>query len=549
MKKTVITLLTVLAAALQGWACTSIIVGPKASTDGSVMCTYNCDSFGTFHPLYHYSAATHRPGEMRKVIDRDTRVYHGDIPEAPVTYNVMGDVNEYQVNISETTFGGRKEMIDTTGILDYGSLMCIALQRSKTAREAIDVMTSLAAKYGFCSSGETFSVCDPGEAWIMEMMGCGPGSKNVVWVAIRIPDNAVCAHANQSRITTFDRNDKNNVLYSANVVSYARSMGWYDGKDEDFSFCDTYDEPDFGGRRACDARVWAVFNKFKDGCERYLPYVKGMEPLDKVERMPLWIVPDSKVSLQDVLACLRDHYEGTDLAMDNDPGMGLYDSPFRPTPLRYKIGDKEYFNERPIATMQTAFTWVSQLRGWMPREVGALLWWANDDGDVAAYTPINGSSTRIPYAYNTPGADAFTFNPDNAYWLENMVGNMVYPRYSMLYPSLKTVRDSLENSFFHNQPLIEAQAMELLKTNRQAAIDMLNDYSIAQVDNMMVAWKKLAAYLIVKFNDGIIKEEENGQFLRSKGDFRPVVTRPGYTEKAKQQIANSPAATRLQSPQ
>ncbi|MBQ3961809.1 MAG: C69 family dipeptidase [Muribaculaceae bacterium] len=536
-------ILLLMAAAVLGLsssdACTSIIVGKKASADGSVMTTYNCDSYGTFHPLYHYAAGKHKKGTMRDVIDRDSRVYHGQIAEAEETYNVIGDINEWQVSIGETTFGGRHEMIDTTGILDYGSLMAIALQRSKTAREAIQVMTSLADQYGYCSSGESFSICDPNEAWIMEMVGCGPGSKKVAWVALRVPDEAICVHANQSRIGKFNMKDKQNVLYSKNVVSYARSQGWFKGKDEDFSFNDAYNEPDFGGRRYCDARVWTIYRKFADCFDRYLPYVEGKEPLDKVERMPLWIIPNRKLSVQDVQMCLRDHYEGTALAMDNDMGQGLYESPFRPSPLKFTVDGKDYFNERPVATMQTAFTWISQLRSWLPREVGGVLWWANDDGDVAVYTPIYCGNTVQPRCYNTPGADAVTFSMDNAYWVENWVGNMVYPRYSLLYPSLKAVRDSLETSYFANQTAIENHAMALLKADRGAALKFLNNYSNEVAEQMLARWKELATYLIVKFNDGIVREEENGRYKMSKTGFHPVTTRPGYPAKIAKKLVES----------
>lgn len=539
MKKILLLMAAALLAMSPSEACTSIIVGKKASADGSVMTTYNCDSYGTFHPLYHYAAGKHAKGTMRDVIDRDSRVYHGQIAEAEETYNVIGDINEWQVSISETTFGGRHEMVDTTGILDYGSLMAIALQRSKTAREAIQVMTSLADEYGYCSSGESFSVCDPNEAWIMEMVGCGPGSKKVAWVAMRVPDEAICVHANQSRISKFNMKDKQNVLYSKNVVSYARSQGWFKGKDEDFSFNDAYDEPDFGGRRYCDARVWTIYRKFAEGFDRYLPYVEGKEPLDKVERMPLWIVPNRKLSVQDVQMCLRDHYEGTALAMDNDMGQGLYESPFRPSPLKFTVDGKDYFNERPVATMQTAFTWISQLRSWLPREVGGVLWWANDDGDVAVYTPIYCGNTVQPNCYNTPGADAVHFSMDNAYWVENWVGNMVYPRYSLLYPSLKLVRDSLESSYFANQPAVENHALALLKSDRSAALKYLNDYSNEVAEQMLARWKELATYLIVKFNDGIVREEENGHYKMSKTGFHPVTTRPGYPAKIAKKLVES----------
>ena len=288
-------------------ACTNFIVGKKASTDGSVICSYNADDYGLFIGLCHFPAGKHAKGEMRKIYDWDNKKYHGEIPEAPETYNVIGNINEYQVTIGETTYGGREEMRDSTGILDYGSLIYVALQRSKTAREAIQVMTSLVEKYGYNSGGETFTICDPNEAWIMEMMGKGPGSRGAVWVAIRIPDNAICGHANQSRIRTFNQKDKENVMFSKDCISFARSKGWFTGKDKDFSWNETYAAPDFGGRRFCDARVWSFFRHFDKGFDRYLPWAEGKDP--NAEPMPLWIVPDRKVSVQDIEACMRDHYD------------------------------------------------------------------------------------------------------------------------------------------------------------------------------------------------------------------------------------------------
>ena len=295
-------------------ACTNFIIGKNASVDGSVICTYNADDYGLFIGLNHFPAGKHQAGTMRDIYDWDTNVYHGQIPEAAETYNVIGNINEYQVTIGETTYGGREEMVDTTGIIDYGSLIYIALQRSKTAREAIRIMTTLTNQYGYNSEGETFTICDPNEAWIMEMMGKGPGSKGTVWVAIRIPDNAVCGHANQSRIGKFNMKDKKNVLYSKDVVEFARKKGWYTGKDADFSWKEAYAKPDFSGRRFCDARVWSFFNHFQD-MSKYLPWALGKDP--NAEDMPLWIIPEKKVSIQDVQACMRDHYEGTPLAIDS----------------------------------------------------------------------------------------------------------------------------------------------------------------------------------------------------------------------------------------
>lgn len=516
-------------------ACTNFIVAKGASADGSVMCTYNADDYGMFIGLAHYAAGTHQKGEMRKVIDWDTKKYHGEIPEAPVTYNVIGNINEFQVTIGETTYGGREEMVDTTGIIDYGSLIYIALQRSRTAREAIKVMTSLAEKYGYNSEGETFTICDPNEAWIMEMMGCGGDKKQkVVWVAVRVPDNAICGHANQSRIGVFSQY-QTEVLHSKNVVSFARQKGWYKGTDKDFSWKNTYAFPDFSGRRWCEARVWSFFNHHKD-MSRWLPWAIGKDK--NAEDMPLWIVPNKKLSVQDLESDMRDHYEGTELSVADgkDMGGGIWQMPYRPTPLAFKVNGKSYFNERPTSTQQTGFSYVSQMRSWLPREIGGVLWFGNDDGNMIAYTPIYCGNTVQPECYNTPGADAVTFSMKNAYWVCNWVSNMVYPRYSMMFPSLKTVRDSLEASYFANQAAVEAKAKELYKDNKDAAIKYLNDYSNQKAQQMLARWRQLAFYLIVKYNDMTVKPEADGKFTRTKEGIGATVERPGYPEAFKEEL-------------
>ena len=518
--KSLILSAAMLLASSGAFACSNLIVGKKASVDGSVMVSYNADDYGMFGHLCHYPAGTHPKGSMRQIYDWDSGVYHGEIEEAPVTYNVIGNINEFQLSIGETTYGGREEMVDSTGILDYGSLIYVTLQRAKTAREAISVMTSLVEKYGYNSEGETFSICDPNEAWIMEMQGTGAGSKGVVWVAMRIPDDAICAHANQSRIGKFNMKDKKNVLYSKNVISYARKMGWFNGKDSDFSWKNTYAFPDFSGRRFCDARVWSFFNHYADDFDRYLPWALGKDK--DAEDMPLWIVPNRKLSVADVENGMRDHYEGTALALDTTSiGSGIYEMPYRPTPLTFTVDGKQYFNERPISTQQTAFTFVSQLRSWLPREIGGVLWFGNDDANMVAYTPVYCGNTVQPACYNTKGADAVTFSSDNAFWLCNMVSNMVYPRYSQLFPELKAVRDSLETSYFANQTSIEKQAADLYQTDKAAALKLLNNYSNTKADEMLASWKHLATRIIVKYNDMAVKKEKDGKLLQS-------VTRPGY---------------------
>ena len=530
MKKTVFFSL-MLMAGTYAMACTNYIVGKKASVDGSVMCTYSADDYGMFQPLCHFPAGKHPKGTMRDIRDWDSNEYHGQIPEAEETYNVVGNINEWQVTIGETTFGGREEMVDSTGTLDYGSLIYIALQRSKTAREAIKVMTTLAETYGYNSEGETFTICDPEEAWIMEMMGCGAGSKGVVWVALRVPDDAICAHANQSRIRTFNVKDKANCMASKNVVKFAREKGWYSGKDADFSCCDTYAAPDFGGRRFCEARVWTFFNKYCDYMDRYVGYASG--EVDGAEPMPLWIVPNRKLSVKDLEMAMRDHYEGTPFALDGDIGGGIWEMPYRPTPLKFEVDGKTYFNERPVSTQQSGFVYVSQMRSWLPREIGGVLWFGNDDANMVSYNPVYCSATRIPNCFNTPGADAIHFSMDNAFWVCNWVSNMVYPRYAQMFVSLEAVRDSLDNSWLANQAAVEAKAAELMtQQGSEAAVKYLNDYSCQKGDEMIARWRQLATYLIVKYNDMVVKKENaDGTFQLSKHGIGERPVRPGYPKR------------------
>ena len=521
-------------------ACSNFIVGKKASVDGSVMCSYSADDYGMFQNLCHYPAAKHAKGEMRKIYDWDTNKYHGEIPEAAETYSVIGNINEWQVTIAETTYGGREEMADSTGIMDYGSLIYVALQRSKTAREAIKVMTTLANTYGYNSEGETFTICDPNEAWIMEMMGKGAGSKGAVWVALRIPDDAICAHANQSRIGKFNMKDKKNVMYAKDVVSFARSKGWFKGKDADFSWKMAYAKPDFSGRRFCDARAWAMLNHFYD-MSPYLDWALGKNP--DAQDMPLWVVPNKKVSVQDVENVMRDHYEGTPLSVadGSDIGGGIWEMPYRPTPLMYKVDGKQYFNERPVSTQQSGFVFVSQMRSWLPREIGGVFWFANDDANMAAFTPVYCSMTERPECYNTPGVDALHFSKKNAYWVCNMTSNMVYPRYSLMFPTLKEVRDSLDNSYFAVQAGVEKKAQELYAQNPQAAVKYLNDYSVEKAQQMLARWNQLFEFMVVKYNDMIIKPtDKNGNFEKTPYGLGARPARPGYPEKfAKQLVKQS----------
>jgi dipeptidase len=414
-------------------------------------------------------------------------------------------------------------------------------------------MTSLVEQYGYYSEGETFSVADKDEAWILEMMGCGPdrtkSKERTVWVAVRIPDNAVAAHANQSRITKFldgryvqvkmkdlfgkkyavngKKPVPNLMLCSSNVVSYARAMGWFDGKDADFSYNAAYAAPDFSGRRFCEARVWSFFNRFADDFSEYVPYAAGKEK--NAKEMPLWIIPNKKVTIQDLRDAMRDHYEGTPFALDTNIGGGIYQMPYRPTPLSYKLGEQEIFNERPISTQQTAWSFISQMRSWMPREVGACFWFGNDDGNMVAYTPMYSCITRRPKCFTEEGADDVTFSMDNAFWVCNWVSNMVYPRYSQLFPTLQAVRDSLDASYAQLQPEIEAKALAL--PTAEERVKFLTNYSCKKGDEMIARWQKLAFFLIVKFNDMAIKPTDaNGTFERTPYGHGARVERPGYPE-------------------
>ena len=539
-------------------ACTNFIVGKKASADGSVICSYNADSYGAFMYLYHFPAAKHQPGEMRKIYEWDTNKYLGEIPEPAETYNVIGNINEYQVTIGETTFGGREEMVDTTGIIDYGSLIYIALQRSKTARQAIDVMTALVEQYGYCSEGETFTICDPNEAWIMEMMGAWvpdslrntlkPAAKKqlgrTVWVAMRVPDDMICGHANQSRITTFmpqkkQKKGEETVLWSKNVVSYARLMGWYTGKnDQDFSYNAAYAKPDFSGRRICDARVWQFFRRYADGMDRYIPWAEGRDA--DAEAMPLWVKPNKLLTVQDVQKAMRDHFEGTpfdvsDQSKDKaDIGGGIWQMPYRVTPLYFEVDGKKCFNERPTSTQQTAWTFVSQMRSWLPREIGGCFWFGNDDPNMVAYTPVYCCTTRQPDCYSGRGADDITFSMDNAFWVENWVSNMVYPRYSALFPDLQAVRDSLEQSYFLTQKGTEKIAMSKEGADR---VNFLTKYTCMQADNMIQRWRQLATFLIVRHNDMAVRPvDEKGNFKRGKYGLGERVQRPGYPEAYRREL-------------
>ena len=458
------------------FACTNFLVGKAASLDGSTLISYNADSYFLFGALYHYPAASYPPGTLLDIHDWDSGKFLGKIKQVEKTYSVIGNMNEHQLSIGETTFGGREELVDTTAILDYGSLIYITLQRAKTAREAIKVMTDLVAEYGYYSEGESFSIADPNEVWILEMIGKGAHNKGAVWVAQRIPDECISAHANQARITTFPYDDKNVCMYSEDVIAFAREKGYFKGRNKDFSFSDTYAPLDYVALRACEARVWAFFRKFDPAVEKYLSYIKG----ETVERMPLWIKPTVKLSAQKLKECMRDQYEGTELDMTKGIAAGPFGSKLRCSPLTFKVDSVEYVHERPTATQQTGFTFVAQMRGWMPDYIGGILWFGVDDAATSLYVPIYCGTNKVPECYRKDNGSLLEYSPTSAFWIYNWVANYAYGKYSYMYTDIKKVQSKWESDFNSLVPAIDKVAVGM--TEAEARV-FLTDVSIAQAEN------------------------------------------------------------------
>lgn len=527
MKRIFLSLVLVAGVAIPTLACTNFLVGKAASTDGATMISYSADSYGMYGKLVYYPAGTHPAGSMRRIVDGDTNHFMGEIPEAPYTYSVMGNINEHGLSIMETTFGGREELIDKNGIIDYVSLMALGMQRARTAREAIKVMTDLVAQYGYASSGESFSIADPNEVWIMEMIGKGDSEKGAVWVAVRIPDDCIAAHANQSRIHRFDRKDKKNVICSPDVITFARKRGYFSGKDEDFSFSNAYSPADFSAIRYCETRAWSFFNRFVDGMEQYLDYADGRH-IGQAEPFPLYFKPRTKLSLKDVMNAMRDHYEGTPFDITHDAGAGAYCAPYRPTPLEWEHNGKRYFNERPISTQQTSYTVVAQLRGDMPTAAGCVLWFGNDDANMVAYTPVYCCATHVPEPYAAETADDHTFSWKSAFWVCNWVANMTYPRYSQLFPTVEKVRNEIEDGLIAAQPQVEREAIALLAADEAAGKAYLDQYTNRCAREMLTRWKELGEYLIVKFNDQTIKPEDANGYRLTPDGLAVFPQRPGF---------------------
>lgn len=520
-------LLTVFIAAIliftnKSYSCTNFIITKGASVDGSVMISYTADSYEAYGELYHYPAAVYQNGAWLEIYEWDTGKYLGKIPQAAVTYNVIGNMNEHQVVIGETTFGGREELGVANGILDYGSMIYIALQRSKTAREAIKVMTDLVSEFGYYSSGESFSIGDANEAWILELIGKGEGNKGAVWVAVKIPDGNISAHANQSRITTFPLNDSENCLYAPDVISFARQKGYFSGKDSEFDFSAAYAPLDFGAIRFCDARVWSLFRRCNSSMEKYISYVKG----ESLERMPLSIKPEKKLSVHDVMGLMRDHYEGTELDMTKGVAAGPYHMPYRWRPLTWQYNGEEYFHERPISTPQTGFSFVSQARAHLPREVGGVFWFGVDDTYFTVYTPMYSSMSRTPYNYSKGVGSLSHFTWDSAFWVFNFVANFSYPKYSIVINDVKKTQNEIEGKYFAQQENIESTALSLLKNSKGEAIEYLTSYSISSAEQTYKTWKQFGEHLILKYMDGLSKTE----FFKPKNI--------GYSDEVKKMIVD-----------
>lgn len=512
----------------QAEACTNLIAGKKATTDGSVMVTYAADSHNLYGMLTHTPAADHQPGEMRKVVEWDTGKPLGEIPQIAHTYNVVGNINEHQVAIGESTWGGHPELVDTTGnsIIDYGSLIQIALERSKTAREAIKVMADLVDKYGYASSGESFSIADKDEVWVLEMIGKG-AEKGAVWIAVRIPDDAISGHANEPRIRKVNLKDKDNVMYSKDMISFAKKRGYFNGKDADFSFADAFENHTPSTRRGCDARVWSYFRRFNPEADQYFAWCNG----DSDQPMPLYIIPERKVSVQEMQESMRDHFEGTPFNMTEDIGAGPNKVPYRWRPMEYEVDGKKYLMERAIATQQTGWSFVSQSRDWLPDPVGGVLWFGTDDTNTTVYMPFYCSVTEIPEQLQE--GDIATFSYDSNFWMNNWVANQAYNRYDLMIPDIRKVQSRLERMFRDTRPDTEKELVALYDAgNLDGLRDNVNKEAAAIAREATDSYRSLAEFLLVKFMDGNMKKHDaNGKFNRNEYGTVAYPEFPGYDKK------------------
>ena len=515
--KRIYLILALCSAWVAGMACTNFVVGKDASVDGSTMVSYAADSYSLYGFLRHSPAADHPKGAVREVKDWDTGKPLCTIPQVAHTYNVVGNMNEHQLTIGETTWGGRPELEIGEGI-DYGSLIYIALERCKTAREAIKCMTDLVAEYGYASSGETFSIADPNEVWLMELIGKGKVEKGAVWVATRIPDDCIAAHANQARFTTINFKDKENWMWSKDVVKFARKQGYYTGKkDEDFNFQEAYAPYDFSGLYVCEARVWSFFRKYSDDMDRYFDFASGktfVETGGKYagERMPLYIKPNHKVSAQALKDCMRDQYEGTPLDITQGPDAGPWNSKLRYGSLGFKLDSVQYWFERPIATQQTAWSFVAQMRGYEGANAGGIFWFGVDDAATSLYVPFYSTITTIPTCYAEGNGDLYNYSPTAAWWTYNIVANWAYTKYSAMVPDIQRVQSTWEDKF-NAQVAVVDEMVAAMSASEKA--DWLTKYSNLQANESHQAWKELCIYLFTKYLDGQERKEKDGQFLRN----------------------------------
>jgi len=504
-------------------ACTSYLVSQGASVDGSTMITYAADSHTLYGELHFAPAVDHLPGEMRDIYDWDSGKCLGRIEQISHTYTVVGNMNEHQLCISETTWGGRKELRDPNAIMDYGSLIYVTLERARSAREAIEVIGDLMARYGYHSSGESFSVADPNEVWIMEIIGKGPEKKGAVWVARRVPDGYVCAHANQARIRTFPLNDPANCLYEKDTIELAREKGWFTGDDNDFSFAEAYAPADFGALRFCEARVWSAFRQIAPSLDLPMDYVKGIK---EATPLPLWVRPERKLAVRDVMELMRDHFEGTDLDMTKDVGAGPFRLPYRWRPLTWEVDGATYCNERAASTQQTGFSFVSQARSWLPDPIGGVLWFGVDDTYSTVYVPMYCGIKQVPRSFAADTGDFHHFTWDSAFWVFNFVSNYAYQRYSDMIKDIQKVQRELEGRFVADQSGTDEVALKLYRESPQLAIDYLTQYSIERGDAAVKRWKQLGESLIVKYLDGNVRNEAG------------KVTHPGYPKSWYRKIAD-----------
>ena len=530
MKKLILTL-TFAVGAVTAFACTNFIVTKGASTDGSVMVTYAADSHQLYGALYFTPGGKYKPGTMLRVDEWDTGKYLGDIPQAASTYTTVGNMNEHSLIITETTYGGRAELEDPNGTMDYGSLIYITLQRAKTAREAINVIAELTSTYGYASSGESFSIADSEEAWIMELISKGKFGKGIVWVARRIPDGYVSAHANQARITTFPLNDPENCLYSADVISFARERGYFSGSDEEFSFCDAYAPIDFGGMRGCEARVWSFFRSVTEGMDAYVDFALGVNPQNK---MPLWVKPTEKISPKKLFDAMRDHYEGTPMDMTTDIGAGGSACPYRWRPMYFTVDGVEYCNERATATQQTGFWLCGQAR----KDKVGILWFGTDDAATSALTPIYVNTTEVPWCLSEENGSMLKYSDTSMFWITNRVAQFAYLRYDVIGKRVRESVDAWENSMLEDVKVVD-NALEAAPNAKKRA-KIATKYTLHRAQQLFEQWTELDKYLMIKYIDGNVKsQDENGKFIDNGNgkDIPDKIKQPGYSEKWKRAVA------------